>query len=102
MAATITWDIATLERTLEDDVVHTVHYTVTAKDQEVVTSAYGSVGLDPADPDSFIPYESLDKAIVIGWAKTKLGDEQVKTIETALENEIKDRLSPNESTGVPW
>jgi hypothetical protein len=102
MAATVTWDIATLERKLEDGAVHTVHYIVTAKDQEVVTRAYGSVGLDPADPDSFVPYESLDKAIVIGWVKTKLSDEQVKTIETTLENEIKGRLSPNESTGVPW
>lgn len=102
MAATITWDIATLERKLADGTVYTVHYTISAEDQGETASAYGSTGLDPADPDNFVPYEDLDKATVIGWVKAKLGDEQVTNIETSLENQIQERLSPQDATGVPW
>lgn len=102
MAATITWDIATLERKISDGTVFTVHYTVGAEDQGETSSAYGSLGLDAADPTSFIPYDSLDKATVIGWVKAKLGDEQVAAIEASLENQIQERLSPQDATGVPW
>lgn len=102
MAATITWDIATLERQLSDGMVTTVHYTVSAEDQGKTSGAYGSLGLDPADPNNFIAYNDLTKAEVIGWVKDKLGTEQVANIETGLENQIQQELNPTSSTGVPW
>lgn len=102
MAATFTWDIVTMERNLLDDIVHTVHYTLVLKDQGETVNAYGSVALDPANPDNIIPYENLEKTIVIGWVKAKLGDEQVTTIETNLKNQLQERLSPQEASGTPW
>lgn len=102
MSAVITWDIATLERKISDGSVSTVHYTVFAEDQGETANAYGSVGLEPADPANFIPYDNLDKTTVIGWVKTKLGDEQVANLENNLENQIQERLSPQDATGVPW
>lgn len=102
MAATITWDIATLERKLSDGSVTVIHYTVSAEDQGETAGSYGSIGLDPADPNAFIPYADLDKATVIDWTKTKLGDEQVTNIENGLETLIQERLSPQNASGVPW
>lgn len=102
MTATITWDIATLERQLSDGMVTTVHYTVLAEDQDKTSSAYGSLGLDPADLSNFIAYDDLTKAEVIGWVKDKLGTEQVANIETGLENQIELELNPTSASGVPW
>lgn len=102
MAATITWDIATLERQLSDGMVTTVHYTVSAEDQGKTSGAYGSLGLEPTDPNNFIAYDDLTKAEVIGWVKDKLGTEQVTNIETGLENQIEQELNPTSANGVPW
>lgn len=102
MAATITWDIATLERKIADGVVYAVHYTIGAEDQGEICNAYGSLALDPADPNSFIPYDNLDKATVISWVKAKLGNEQVALIETNLESQLQEQLAPQDATGVPW
>lgn len=102
MATTIIWDIATLEHQLSDGMVTIVHYTVLAEDQGKTSSAYGSLGLDPADPNDFIAYDDLTKAEVIDWVKNKLGTERVTNIETGLENQIEQELNPTSGSGVPW
>ena len=103
-----TWDIAQLERklpdgeTCPDGAVYTVHYTVSLKQDGETAGAYGSVGLGDPDPDSFTPFSELTKDEVIGWVKSALGEEQVTAIESALAEQINQKLNPTTATGTPW
>lgn len=100
--ATTTWDIANLERHLPDGEVYTVHYTVSRQDGDYSAGAYGSIGLAEADPASFIPYDSLTKAKALEWVKETLGEEQVKSIESALTEQISQQKTPTSASGTPW
>ena len=52
--------VSTLDRTVADGIVGTVHYTVSAADDTYSSGAYGSVGLEaPAEGDTVIPYADL-------------------------------------------
>ena len=98
-----TWGINTLERRTENGEIFTCHYTVNANDGTYSSGAYGSVGLEAADPDSMIPYADLTQETVIGWVKEKLGgDEKVAEIEAALQAQIDEQRAPSKASGVPW
>lgn len=106
-----TWAIASLERHAADGVVYTAHWTLSASGAEGTegasapsASAYGSIGLEAPDTDSedFVPYEDLTEEVVIGWVKDKLGEEQVTSMEEALEAQIAEQLAPSKATGIPW
>lgn len=106
--ATATWSIANLERKLPDGntppdgQVYTAHWTVNLEDQGESAGAYGSVGFGDPDPDNYTPFDQLTQDQVIGWVKSALGDEQVASIEAALESQIQEKLNPTHSAGVPW
>jgi len=103
MTTTIAWNIAQLERHTADGIVYTVHYTVDANDGTYSANAYGSIGLEPPDPDSIIPYASLTPEIVIGWVKERLGgDEKVTEIEAALQVQLDEKRAPTKAAGLPW
>jgi len=97
-----TWGVANLERTLADGVVYTVHYTIDAFDGTYRSGAYGSLGLEPPEPDSLIPYADLTLELVVGWIKEKIGEEKVAEIEAALEAQIEEQASPSKGAGLPW
>lgn len=106
--ATPVWSVANLERTLPDGItppegqVTTAHWTVSLEDQGETASAYGSVGFSDADPGNYTPFDQLTEAQVIGWVKATLGDEQVASIESALAEQIQQKLTPSSEAGVPW
>lgn len=102
MATTITWNVNTLERITATGEVQTVHYTVDAEDGTYRAGAYGSVGLDPADPNDMVPYVDITKEQVIGWLHAKLGEEAVANVETALQAQIDEQHAPSKAAGVPW
>ncbi len=103
MATTIRWAIAQLERTTNDGMVQTCHYTVDAKDEAYSAGAYGSVGLDPADPETMVPFADLSEAQVIDWVQTKLGGpDKVAEIEAALQAQLDEQHTPSKAQGVPW
>ena len=102
MATTITWNVNTLERITATGEVQTVHYTVDAEDGTYRAGAYGSVGLDPADPNDMIPYADITKEQVIGWLHAKLGEEAVANVESALQAQIDEQRAPSKAAGVPW
>ena len=104
MSTTFTWSVSTLDRTVADGIVGTVHYTVSAADDTYSSVAYGSVGLEaPAEGDTVIPYADLTEAGVIEWVKTALGgDEKVTEIQAALQAQIDEQRTPTKATGTPW
>lgn len=102
MTVTITWNISTLERVTATGEIQTVHYTVDAEDGTYRAGAYGSVGLDPADPDDMVPYADITKEQVITWLHAKLGEEAVANVEAALQAQIDEQHAPTKATGLPW
>ena len=104
MSTTFTWSVATLDRTVADGIVGTVHYTVSAADGTYSSGAYGSVGLEaPAEGDTVIPYADLTEDGVIAWVKTALGgEEKVTEVEAALQNQLDEQRTPTVASGKPW
>jgi hypothetical protein len=104
MSTTFTWSVASLDRTVADGVVGTVHYTVDAADDTYRAGAYGSVGLEaPAEGATVIPYADLTEAGVIEWVKEKIGgDEKVAEVEAALQAQIDEQRTPTKASGTPW
>jgi hypothetical protein len=100
MTTTISWNIANLERETSDGYVFTAHYTIDANDGTYSAGAYGSIGLER--PETLIPYSDLTKEQVVGWAKDKLGTEQVEAIEAALQAQLDEQHAPSKAAGVPW
>ena len=97
------WEVANMERNLDDiGTVFTVHYTVTHFRDGEQAGAYGSIGLEAPESGTGIPYAELTEDIVIGWVKTKFGDEKIAEIEAALDAQISEKLAPTKSAGVPW
>ena len=96
------WNIATMERTLSDGIVYTLHYTIGAFDGTYRSSAYGSIGLEAPEEDAAIPYADLTKEIVVGWLLDKLGEEKVAEVEAALQAQIDEQKAPTKGTGTPW
>ena len=99
---TYTWTVSNMERNLADGMVTTVHYQVAAHDGTYSSSAYGSIGLEPADPASMVPYADLDEFTVASWVADKFGPEKVQEIQQALQNQIDLQRTPVTGSGVPW
>lgn len=102
MAATFIWNIAQMERTVADGIVHTVHYTVDAKDDTYSAGAYGSLGLEPPAPDDTIPFNALFPELCVEWVKNSFGPEKVAEIEEALQKQIDEQRAPSVASGLPW
>ena len=104
MSTTFTWSVNTLDRTVADGIVNTVHYSVSAADDTYSSGAYGSIDLEaPAEGDAVIPYADLTEAGVIEWVKAAIGgDEKVTEIEAALQTKIDEQRTPTTASGKPW
>ena len=105
MAITKTWEINTLERDLSDGYVTKVIYRVKGLSDSVEKArATGSVTFTKPSslPSDFIAYSSLTSSKVLGWVTTSLGSDEVTAIETALEAEVTEAITPTTAAGVPW
>ena len=105
MAITKTWEINTLERDLSDGYVTKVIYRVKGlSDSEEKARRTGQIEFTKPEslPSDFVAYDSLTSATVLGWVTTSLGTDQVTAIETALEAEVTEVITPTTATGVPW
>ena len=110
----VKWSINQLDYEILKDgksnVVTSVHWSSNdskevTKDGEKVTysgGSYGSVGLDISDLSSFVEYDKLDEDTVIGWVKSTLGEEQVKSIEDGIASQIDSQENPTSGKGIPW
>lgn len=102
----ITWSIVQLDRhpTQDDleDVVFCAHWRAEKVDGDHSGMSYGSVSLDEVDPDNFTTYEDITEDDAILWVKTKLGVEEVASIESNIEQQITESKTPSTMHGLPW
>lgn len=100
MAITKTWNITGMTNT--DGVVKTVTWELVGTDSESGKTAKlgDTVGLNPADPESFIEFESLTKDQVIEWVKEL---EEASHLETALETRLnRNSIYPSNNLPSSW
>jgi len=105
MANTYTWKVGQCDRTLSDGMINTLHYTVNATTEDGVYSsgAYGSVGLEAADPSDMIAYDNVTEAQAIAWAQAAIGgEEKVFEIHAALDAQLVEKRTPTVGKGTPW
>jgi len=94
--------------------------TIEGKSDYVVTAVYDVVGVDgdytasltnnnaqfsTADVTTFIPYQDLTEAIVLGWIKETLGENGIISIEACIQGQINSQINPPVSpvnTPLPW
>jgi hypothetical protein len=95
-----TWTIANLERNLSDGGVILAHWRVTEVDGDYSASSYGTVGFTPdADDPSFIAYDNLTEADVLGWVWANVDQ---SATEAALTANIEAQKNPVTADGMPW
>lgn len=107
MAVVNTWNVVQMDCYPdvdgEQDVVFTVHWTLSGSDGDYTGSVYGSVGvtLDAGAP--FTPYADLTLDQVIGWVQDALGEEQVAAYEASVAQQIENQKNPPVvSPPLPW
>ena len=95
---TFNWTITQMDRLTSDGFVVTVHYNVSAQDGEFTASTYGTIGYTQ-ESESFVPYDQLTEAMVVGWVQNSLGKE---TVEASLQSQIEAQKNPVQASGLPW
>ena len=76
-----------------------------ATDEDGVYSvgAYGSVGLEAADSETFIAYDAVTEAQAITWAQAAIGGaDKVAEIHAALDAQLVEKKTPTKGAGTPW
>tara|TARA_B100000902_G_scaffold68312_1_gene74443 strand:- start:1759 stop:2082 length:324 start_codon:yes stop_codon:yes gene_type:complete len=105
MTNTYVWKVGQCDRVLADGMINTLHYTVNATDEDGTYSvgAYGSVGLEAADPSDMIKYDDVTEAQAIIWAQGAIGGaDKVAEIHAALDNALAEKKTPTTGSGTPW
>ena len=93
-----TWQVVQMDRQVADGFVTTVHYNVSAVDEEFTASTYGTVGFTKEEME-YVPFEQLTQEQVIGWVQDSLGQ---ATVEEALATQIEAQKNPVSESGLPW
>ena len=105
MANTYVWKVGQCDRTLSDGMINTLHYTVNATDEDGTYSAgaYGSVGLEAAEAETMVAYDSVTEAQAITWAQAAIGGaDKVAEIHAALDAQLVEKKTPSVGAGTPW
>ena len=85
----------------EQDVVFTVHWTLSGSDGDFTGSAYGSVGVTLDGESPFTPYNELTEEQVLGWVWGSGVDKDAT--EANVAQQIEDQKNPPVvSPPLPW
>ena len=106
---TYNWNCKTVdcypEQNNEADVVYNVHWIVTGDSDQVdpqgnpySATNIGTQTLDTSQITNFIPFEDLTNDEVVAWTKGAMGAEQVTEIETSIDKQIQDLITPTSVT----
>jgi hypothetical protein len=110
MAISYTWDVSTVDtyptKDSKSDVVHNVHWRLTATDDTNKDSdgnnwtadVYGSQAVDTSDLSSFTAFADLTASNVQGWVETALGADEVTAMKASLDANIAAKITPTSVT----
>jgi hypothetical protein len=110
MAISYTWDVSTVDtyptKDSKSDVVHNVHWRLTATDDTNKDSdgnnwtadVYGSQAVDTSDLSSFTAFADLTASNVQGWVETALGADEVTEMKASLDAQIAEKVTPTSVT----
>ena len=110
MAINYAWDVSTVDtyptKDSNSDVVHNVHWRLTATDgtnkdsdgNNWTADVYGSQGLDTDSISSFVAFGSLDAAKVQGWVEAALTADTVTELKSGLDAQIALKITPTSVT----
>ena len=94
----LTWKIEALNCKPSFDgktnVVETIHWRLNGVDGDYATSVYGSQGVTYEEDSPFTDYDNLTEEILVEWVKDALGEEQVATYETSVNNQLEALKNP--------
>lgn len=102
------WVISALNCAVESDglpnVINVIHWRYQATkvdgDKTYFADTYGSASVGQPNPQSFVPYEDVTEAEVIGWLTEIL---PVEEMQAGLEANIALQITPKEVTlPLPW
>ena len=96
---TFNWQVVDMERLTSDGFVVVVHYNVSAVDGDYQANTYGTTSYIQTPGETYIPYDELTQAIVVGWVQEALGKD---TVEASLQGQIDALKNPVQESGVPW
>lgn len=102
------WEFPTLEVTYSvgdlTNVVSTVHWTLTATEDQYSQRSYGAVSVGSPTPEAFVSYDDLTEAEVISWVTSSLGGEDaVQAMKDNLASQIAVQKAPKTgSMSPPW
>ena len=110
MAISYTWDVSTVDtyptKDSKSDVVHNVHWRLTATDDTNKDSegnnwtadVYGSQAVDTSDLSSFTAFADLTASDVQGWVEAALGADEVTAMKAGLDANIAAKITPTSVT----
>lgn len=100
-----TWTVSAMDYDVSSggktNVVTTVHWRCLKQDGDNSGSSYGTVGLE-APSGTFVEWADITEATAIGWAKAAMGDDEVASVEAAIDAQIAEQATPTTGTGVSW
>ena len=94
--------ITQMDRLTEDGFVIVVNWKMEMVDGSHMATRFGTVKFDKTDGISFVPYESLTEAAVIGWVEAELGEAKIAQLQLDMLNQIKEMKAPKTKAGMPW
>jgi hypothetical protein len=87
----------------QTNVVFTVHWNCADKDSNGNTGqCYGTARIPTDDLSDFTAYSDITEAKAVEWAKNALGSDEVTSIEANVANQIAEKATPKQESGVPW
>lgn len=105
MATTYSWNVVQMnaypEVDGEQDVVFTVHWTLSGTDGTYTGSTYGSAGVTVDASAPFTPYDQLTQEQVLGWIWDSGVDKDAQEANVAAQ--IENQVNPTQvSLPLPW
>ena len=103
MATTYTWTIDAMYTLQQPDPNYVVNvlWTLTGVDGTTTASIGGNTMFDSNQSGTFIPYDQLTEAIVIGW----IPETQITSAQQCVQGQIDSQITPPvspENTPLPW
>ena len=101
MAITYKWDCKTVDtyptKDSKSDVIFNVHWRLNGEDDTEDKNSgtiYGSQSINTDDLSTFTAFADLKESDIIGWVESGLGEERVKELKSALDNQIAEKITP--------